>query len=369
MNSLSATSPPPTTLLTACLVLSTYPLHLCRSCSPPQSCLRSASFSAPRHHLATSAGNLWPGAASFLAFLETIPANPAEAFPLSDHVLYLWALWLADAGKSPDTVKSYFNDAVAYQLSQWGGALVDRASFPLFGLVLKHLQKQPRQPAAAPLVRHPIERQHLAVIRNALDISTPRGAVLWAACCAAFYGLMRVGEFTTKDALPFSPAWQATRKDFQRGWDPVHRQHYWSLQLPRTKTGLPGTVYLGFSGQFDCPFTAINHMIYVVPTRSPDDPAFNFGPAEPLLRSTFIDAVRAPLLRAGCTLGIHGHSFRIEGATLLAAAGYPDHIIKLAGRWQSDAFLVYIRSHHRLIPPTVAIAASLPFPPSWRSLA
>jgi hypothetical protein len=177
---------------------------------------------------------------------------------------------------------------------------------------------------------------------------------------------MRVGEFTTKDALPFFPEWQATRKDFAQGWDPVNERPYWTLRLPRTKTGVPGTVFLGFSGAFDCPFNAISHMFNVVPTRSPDDPAFNCGPGAPLLRSTFIDAVRSPLVRAGCAHGIHGHSFRIGGATLLAAAGYPDHIIKLAGRWQSDAFLVYVRQHHRLLPQTVAVAASLPFPSAWR---
>ncbi len=37
------------------------------------------------------------------------------------------------------------------------------------------------------------------------------------------------------------------------------------------------------------------------------------------------------------------HSLRIGGASALAAAGAPDYIIQLMGRWKSTAFLKYIR--------------------------
>ena len=36
------------------------------------------------------------------------------------------------------------------------------------------------------------------------------------------------------------------------------------------------------------------------------------------------------------------HSCRMGGATLLAAAGHPNHYIQHAGRWRSMAFLEYI---------------------------
>ena len=37
------------------------------------------------------------------------------------------------------------------------------------------------------------------------------------------------------------------------------------------------------------------------------------------------------------------HSLRIDGASALAAAGVPDYIIQLMGRWKSICFLMYIR--------------------------
>ena len=41
------------------------------------------------------------------------------------------------------------------------------------------------------------------------------------------------------------------------------------------------------------------------------------------------------------------HNFRIEAATAAAQAGVEDSVIRTMGRWNSSAFLVYIRT-----PPT-----------------
>ena len=42
---------------------------------------------------------------------------------------------------------------------------------------------------------------------------------------------------------------------------------------------------------------------------------------------------------------VGGHSLRAGGATALAEAGIPPHIIQAIGRWSSDAFQIYIRRH------------------------
>ena len=50
---------------------------------------------------------------------------------------------------------------------------------------------------------------------------------------------------------------------------------------------------------------------------------------------------------------ISAHSFRVGLATLLAAAGYSDDMIKAIGRWSSEAFLRYAKLT-RLIRVSVA---------------
>lgn len=46
---------------------------------------------------------------------------------------------------------------------------------------------------------------------------------------------------------------------------------------------------------------------------------------------------------------IAGHSMRSGGATYLAAAGMPPHLIQACGRWSSDAWQAYVRQHPVLL--------------------
>ena len=41
--------------------------------------------------------------------------------------------------------------------------------------------------------------------------------------------------------------------------------------------------------------------------------------------------------------GYSGHSFRIGAATTAAAVGIEDSMIKTLGRWESTAYLLYVR--------------------------
>ena len=47
---------------------------------------------------------------------------------------------------------------------------------------------------------------------------------------------------------------------------------------------------------------------------------------------------------AGYTGSYSSHSFCIGAATTAGARGVPDHLIKILGRWSSDAHQIYIRT-------------------------
>ena len=46
---------------------------------------------------------------------------------------------------------------------------------------------------------------------------------------------------------------------------------------------------------------------------------------------------------------VAGHSLHAEGATVLAQAGIPSHIIQAIGHWASDTFQIYIHHHPVLL--------------------
>lgn len=64
-----------------------------------------------------------------------------------------------------------------------------------------------------------------------------------------------------------------------------------------------------------------------------------------MTKSRFIARVREALMQAGIHhKGYAGHSFRIGAATTAHAQGLSDATIKMLGRWESAAYLLYVRT-------------------------
>lgn len=81
--------------------------------------------------------------------------------------------------------------------------------------------------------------------------------------------------------------------------------------------------------------------------RAATDPLFTVttanGTVKPLDRATILSAASAILTAAGIsTANCRGLSFRAGGATSYAAAGLPDHLLQVLGRWQSACYTRYI---------------------------
>ena len=72
------------------------------------------------------------------------------------------------------------------------------------------------------------------------------------------------------------------------------------------------------------------------------DPTLGFKPFW-LKYRYFVDKIKATASECGFDPKLFSsHSLRIGGATILAAAGLPNHYIQTMGRWKSLAFLAYI---------------------------
>ena len=129
--------------------------------------------------------------------------------------------------------------------------------------------------------------------------------------------------------------------------------------LKQSKTDQLGRgvdVVLGRTGLELCPVAAV--LSYIVRRGSQPGPFFLTTAGVPLVKQEFVGEFRKILAAVGLPAEDYaGHSFSIGAATSAALAGVEDSTIQLLGRWQSAAFLRYIRTpHERLAAMSCTLA-------------
>jgi hypothetical protein len=200
-------------------------------------------------------------------------------------------------------------------------------------------------------------------VRNSLDLNAPFDACVWAIAACAFWGMLRMGEATVKSRGDFKPSKCLTRRNVTGGVD-LDKHPYLRLDLPSAKTARPGeqqSVWLVPQGDL-CAISALRNLAEVVPARA-DDPLFSWrdsrGAVRPMAKPRFMEQVNDILTSRG-TQRIYGHSFRIGGASFYMANKVNPEVVRIAGRWRSLAYEVYIRSFEQVVSRHLA---SLPDAP------
>ena len=95
-----------------------------------------------------------------------------------------------------------------------------------------------------------------------------------------------------------------------------------------------------------CPVTAM--LGYLDVRGAGPGPLFQFADSAGLTRSRFVAQIREALRDAGVDESrYNGHGFRIGAATTAAKRGIEDCVIKTLGRWESTAYLQYVRISRR----------------------
>ena len=102
-------------------------------------------------------------------------------------------------------------------------------------------------------------------------------------------------------------------------------------------------VFVGKTGDDLCPVSAV--MAYLAVRQGNLGALFRFQDGRLLTPTRLTGKVREALE----ALGLHsehyaGHSFSIGAATTAAERGLEDSLIKALGRWESTAYLVYVRT-------------------------
>ena len=105
-------------------------------------------------------------------------------------------------------------------------------------------------------------------------------------------------------------------------------------------------ISLGKSGNELCPVLAV--LAYLARRGLSHGPLFIFSDGSPLSRQRVVSYLRESLSIHGFNCELYsGHSFRIGAATTAAATGLEDSVIRILGRWRSDAYQRSIRRDAR----------------------
>ena len=162
----------------------------------------------------------------------------------------------------------------------------------------------------------------------------------WAVATLCFFGFFRLGELLLSDASLPHLSWG------DMTYDHASEPSMMKVHLRSSKCdqyGKGADVFVGKTGNTLCPVAAC--LAYLTVRGKTEPGAFLLkSDRQPLLKPVFVSELRKAL----GALGLHqaayaGHSFRICAATAAAAAGVEDSTIQLMGRWNSAAFLGYIK--------------------------
>ena len=116
-------------------------------------------------------------------------------------------------------------------------------------------------------------------------------------------------------------------------------------------------LYVGRTDSDLCPVAAL--LDYLQHRGSTPGPLFIFASGRLLTRKCFVESVRATLKQANIDQKKYcGHSFRIGAASTAAVKGIEDSVIKTLCRWESVAYLKYVRLPRSQLTGYASILAS-----------
>ncbi|KAF8813434.1 hypothetical protein BYT27DRAFT_7084542 [Phlegmacium glaucopus] len=265
----------------------------------------------------------------------------SHSFPIepTPDTLSFYAVYMSHYIK-PQSVCSYLS-GICSRLEPF---FPDVRSHRRHWLVSKALEGCRKMKPSSPIRKRALTRSELALLPSRLSHPLSHDDLLFLAITlTGFHGLLRLGELVWPDTKNL----QDYRKVILRNTATFNSLSFQFL--------LPGH-------KADCFFKG--NLVIIQKTDLDDDPLSPFTSylrsrdrsfplcAELWLRSDGSIPTRSwflQRLRSFFPTNVGGHSLRAGGATALADAGLPPHIIQAVGRWASDTFQIYIQCHPVLL--------------------
>ena len=275
--------------------------------------------------------------------------NITQPFPVTELLLCRFVASMAREGLAPNTLKTYLAGIRHVQILRGLPEPSQAGRMPRLKLLQAGVNRERATSGPPARPRLPIT---LPLLGDILRVwALPPGdqpphdlAMLRAAVCVCFFGFFRSGEITVPSESAFDGRIHLAWGDVAVNDTPpssVMRFHLKRSKCDQFGKGVD--VFLGRTNAGVCP---VSETLRYVGRRGPaPGPFFIFENGTPLTKAAFILRVREALVTLGLNCQDYaGHSFRIGAATTAAQAGLEDSVIRSLGRWNSDAFLRYIRT-------------------------
>ena len=164
--------------------------------------------------------------------------------------------------------------------------------------------------------------------------------MLWAASMLCFFGFFRIGEITTPSDASFKDDINLLFRDLavdNPAAPSAMRVHLKSSKTDQFRRGVD--IFIGSTPNELC--------TYPVCRREHPGALFHFEDGTLLTPACFTEKIRDTLDALGyVSQSYAGHicSFRIGAATTAAERGLEGSLIKVPGRWESDTYLLYVKT-------------------------
>ena len=281
------------------------------------------------------------GQKRFLSFCKDHSLSP---LPPSEHTILLFLAQLGLDGLSLATMQSYMS-AIRNLLVHNGLSSFDLYT-PKVKLVLRGIKRWKASALSNPLPRLPITPDILLQLKNVWSrqpISHDH-LMLWAAVCTGFFGFLQSAEFTVPSLTQYDPSRHLSFRDVHLPASVPISTISITIKHSKTDQFYQGIdIFLSRTKASLCPVSAL--LDYLSIRGKANGPLFLLASGKPLSREVLVTEVRSALSRAGLNaLDYCSHSFRIGAATTALKAGISDAKIRMLGRWESDAYQLYLRT-------------------------
>lgn len=207
--------------------------------------------------------------------------------------------------------------------------------------------------------REPITVEYIEKLRPKFSDTDPLDVATFACLTTTFWASARLGEFTVKNLTAFDPKTHVKRSNLGESTD-RRGMKTTTFNVPETKSSrLEGEqlYWAKQKGDSDPEEALRRHLEF----NNPDSDFHLFGYKNkegkmiPLTKTAFTRRLEKAAKDAKLPT-MKGHSIRIGSTLEYLLRGLPFDVMKVKGRWKSDAFHTYLRDHAKVLAPYMQAA-------------